>query len=66
LHSCEEIAHLHRTCGAPQVQPSLPASCSGHGRVAAGCEYIGIGVALIVCGALRLLAGIAILRWGNQ
>ncbi|MCX6039323.1 MAG: MFS transporter [Chloroflexi bacterium] len=28
--------------------------------------YIGIGVALIVFGALRLLAGIAILRWGNQ
>jgi len=54
------------TCGAPQVQPSLPASRAGHGHVAAGCEYIGIGVALIVFGALRLLAGIAILRWGNQ
>lgn len=28
--------------------------------------FIGVGVALIVFGALRLLAGIAILRWGNQ
>jgi MFS family permease len=28
--------------------------------------YIGIGVALLVFGALRLLAGVAILRWGNQ